>query len=320
MQRGRPRRLGAGGPISSCLGLGTYALSGAYGPVRPEDAMGLLWQAVGEGVTLFDTAASYAGGDVERLLGRVVPAVRDGVLLATRAGTPLEAGDGIREAVEGSLRRLRTDYVDLYLLECPSPRLEDDVLALARLVNQGKVRSIGIMGATADELRRAHAVHPMAVAACEYSLWHRWPERELIPAARALGVGVVAHAPLGRGLTSGRIRTPEDLGPDDDRRRHPWFSRERLDRAAARLRALDEIAADLHMSKVRLALAWLLAEGADGAGEDGAGEDGQGEGIVPVPSTRDPVHLEMNLVAAVRLPPEARARIAEIFPPGSAWR
>ncbi|WP_308169606.1 aldo/keto reductase [Acrocarpospora catenulata] len=257
----------------------------------------LIRRALDSGVTLID--AYDPGGQAESLVGRAL-AGRDGVMISTGTGSWRVAGD-----CEASLRRLRMDRIDLYSVSpaVPGRSIEATMERAARLLESGKVAAIAVRGVTAGELRRAHAVCPVTALVAEYSLWHRTPEDGEIAAARELGLDVIACRPLGRGFLGGRITSPGQLRTGDRRRADRRFTSARLAAALPRLRAAQRVAADLDIGISRLALAWLRA---------------QGEHIVPVPSTRDPIHLEMNLSAAkVRLTPGHLRRLDEAFPPGN---
>jgi aryl-alcohol dehydrogenase-like predicted oxidoreductase len=287
------------------------ALSGAYGHVDATEADRLIRRALDAGVTFLDTADFYAAGEVERVIGRAVAGRSGELVVATRGGMrmrgaqePVEFDDRpgrLERACEASLRRLGIDHIGLYHLQCRGSHvpIEDSVARLAELVRLGKIRHIGLSNATTEQLRRAHAVHPIAALAIEYSLWGTCVDATLLATARELGVSIVAVRPLGRGFLTGRIRT-DRLAPGDWRRSDPRFRPERLQLHAGPLQRLETVAARLDLGTGRLALAWLLA---------------RDEHIVPVPSTRDQVHLEMNIAAsAVELPPEVRERLTGLFP------
>ncbi|MEU8142436.1 aldo/keto reductase [Nonomuraea sp. NPDC048901] len=312
----RYTRLGRDGPDISNIGLGSLALSGAYGPIDRDEALGLIRRALDGGVTLLDTADFYAAGEVERLVGRAIAGRRDEVVVSTRGGVrrgapgePIEfdaSPDHLARACEASLQRLGVDCVDLYYLHCQDDRapVEEAVSRLSELVRSGKIRHLGLTNATVDQVRRAHAVHPVTALALEYSLWGPHAPPELLDEARRLGLGVVAARPLGRGFLTGRIRSSLQLGAADWRHEDPRFQQEHLRLSTRPLRQIEAAAAQLDLGAGRLALAWLLSHG---------------DHVVPVPSTRDQVHLEMNLAASgVRLTPETRDRLAGILPAGGA--
>jgi aryl-alcohol dehydrogenase-like predicted oxidoreductase len=288
------RILGSVGLVSSAIGLGTLAFTGAYGPVTKRECSKAIHVALDIGVTMFDTAGYYSRGGTERLLGKALAQHRSEAVIATGGGQPAGAPgnqaavdrDPARLAVacDASLRRLNTDYIDLFYLSRVDPQVpvEDSVGKLAELVAAGKIRYLGLAGASADQLRRAHAVHPISALAVEYSLRQRSAEQGPLATAAELGVGVVACGPLGHGLLKGGAAA--GVSADEQ----------------AALRAVEAEAAELDLGIARIALAWLLAQRDD---------------IVPVPSTRCPAHLEMNAsVSGIRLAPEICARLARLFP------
>jgi aryl-alcohol dehydrogenase-like predicted oxidoreductase len=290
----------------SAIGLGCMNLSHAYGvPPPPAVAESLLLRALDLGITLFDTAALYGFGANEELIGRVLAAHRDKFTLASKCG--MQGVDGkrvidgrpetLRKTCEDSLRRLRTDVIDIYYLHRLDMRvpIEDSVGALAGLVKQGKIRAIGLSEVSAATLRRAHAVHPIAALQNEYSLWTRNAELGTLDACRALGIAFVAFSPLARGFLPGGLRDVSGLDAKDIRRSMPRFA---PDNYAANLKLLDVYAAlaqEAGCSMAQLALAWLLA---------------RGEHVVPIPGTTGISHLEEDIAAAeVRLSGETMARL-----------
>lgn len=308
----RYTRLGPAGPLVSAVGLGTLALSGAYGQVEPREADRLVRRALDAGVTLLDTADFYAGGQVESLIGRVVAGRADEVVVSTRGGVRVGGPDDpvvfdgrphhLERSLNASLKRLRADCIDLFYLHCQDERvpLEESVAGLAELVRAGKIRCLGLSGGTAEQVRRAHAVHRVSAVGVEYSLWGPLPAPELLATARELGIAVVAARPLGRGFLTGRIRPRAGFEPDDWRCADPRFRPEHQRRGSRNLQELESAAAQLDLGAGRVALSWLFS---------------QGEHVVPVPSTRDPVHLEMNLAASsVELPSETLDRLANLLP------
>ena len=308
------RTLGASGLISSAIGLGCLGFTGGYGAVDEVEAVATIWQALDTGVTLLDVADLYGGGSVERLVGQALQGRRAEAVIATRGGatfTPQGRPTGLdcrpqrlHEACDASLRRLGVDQIDLYYLARVDPAVpvEESVGALSELVAAGKVRHVGVCEVTPEQLRRAHAVHPLAVVAAEYSLIERSVEAELLPTAREMGVGLVACSPLARGLLTGRLSTTEQLGPGDYRHNHPRFAPENLDHNYRLIRAAEQLAADRQVSLSRLALAWVLAQGKD---------------IVAIPGTRTRTHLEMNVAATqIELCADESAALAAAVPAG----
>ncbi|MDA0632740.1 aldo/keto reductase [Nonomuraea sp. MCN248] len=277
------RRLGRAGPISSAIGLGGTALAG--GPDVRAGAQ-VIGHALDLGITLLDTTSRSRQEQVQQLAGRAIAGRRQEVVLAARARA---GGGGLARSCDAALRRLAVDHLDLLYLDCPAwpGPVEDGVGELARLVTAGKVRHLGLAEPRAWQIGRAAAEHAIAAIACEYSLWDRRAELDRIPAARAHRIGVVACRPLGLGAGPG----PGGVRPSGD---DP--------RAAVRaVRTAEEVAAQLHLSLARLALVWLLAQGGD---------------IVPVPSTRNRVHLEMNAsTAGVQVDLAPLARLNTLFPP-----
>ncbi|MET0520449.1 MAG: aldo/keto reductase [Jiangellaceae bacterium] len=291
------------------LGLGCGALTGEYGPVNKAQIITTVRRALDIGVRMIDMAGAYRGGDLERIVGKAIRGNR--ALIATRGGLRFDAAgkptgvDGrpgaLAAACDASLRRLDVDAIDLYYLAKIDPRVpvEESVGGLGDLIDAGKIKHIGLSEASAEQLRRAHAERPITALALEYSLLERGAETAELPAARALGVTTIASRPLARGLLTGRISSIDFLDAGDIRRDDRRFWPENLRRISHRLLAAQELAAEKDVSLGRLALAWLLAQ----------------PGVVPVPGTRDPLHLEMNAAAMkVRLSPEEHDRLTAIFP------
>ncbi len=313
----KTRRLGPDGPEVSAVGLGCMGMSAFYGPASDEaTAQGVLSRALELGVTLFDTAEMYGPYTNEELLGRAFAGKRDKVFLATKFGIGYNAErtglkvDGspanVRRAIEGSLKRLNTDHVDLYYLHRvdPDTPIEDTVGAMAELVTEGKVRFLGLSEAAPETLRKAHATHPITALQTEYSLWSREPEDEILTICEELGVGFVPYSPLGRGFLSGEILSIEDLAADDFRRTNPRFMGENFRKNIDLVKAVTEIATDKGVTAAQLALAWVLA---------------QGPHLVPIPGTRRVTTLEDNVASAeVVLSADDLARIEAVFPKDAA--
>ncbi|WP_405733292.1 aldo/keto reductase [Streptomyces sp. NBC_01537] len=285
-----------GGLDVSRIGLGTMGMSAFYTGHSADDAESIrtIHRALDLGVTLIDTAEVYGPFTNEELVGRAVKGRRDQVVVATKFGFVSHTGRGagaldsspasIRAAVEGSLKRLGTDYIDLYYQHRvdPDTPIEDTVGALAELVAEGKVRHIGLSEAGAETIRRAHAVHPVAALQSEYSLWTRDPEAEVLPVLRELGIGFVPYSPLGHGFLTGHIRSTNDFADDDWRKTNPRFTGENFQR---NLRLADEVAAvaaQVGATPAQVALAWLLAQGDD---------------IAPIPGTKRVERVEENVAA-----------------------
>ncbi len=304
------------GPIEvGRIGLGAMGMSTAYSASERDDEESIraIHRALDLGVTLLDTAEIYGPYVNEELVGRAIADRRDKVVLATKYGLVSHAGSGpghvdsspdnVRTAVEGSLRRLGTDHIDLLYQHRVDPRtpIEDTVGAAAELIEQGKVRYLGLSEAWLDTVRRAHAVHPIAALQSEYSLWTRDQEGEMLPLLRERGIGLVAYSPLGRGFLTGAIRSYDDLADDDFRKTNPRFSRENFDRNLALADEVGVLAGEIGATSAQVALAWLLAQGDD---------------IVPIPGTKKVSRLEENVAAdTVELTSEQVQRLTDLAPP-----
>jgi aryl-alcohol dehydrogenase-like predicted oxidoreductase len=280
----------------SRIGLGTMGMSTAYidTSVGEADSIATIQRALESGVTLIDTAEVYGPYVNEELVGRALKGRRDRAVLATKFGMISHVGDGpghldsspanIRVAVEGSLRRLDTDYIDLYYQHRvdPSTPIEETVGALAELVNEGKIRHVGLSEAGPATIRRAHAVHPVTALQSEYSLWTRDPEETVLPVLRELGIGFVAYSPLGRGMLTGTIRSVEQLDAADFRRSNPRFAEQNFDANLTSVQEVEAIARDAGATPAQVALAWLLAQGDD---------------VAPIPGTKRVSRLQENIGA-----------------------
>jgi aryl-alcohol dehydrogenase-like predicted oxidoreductase len=286
-----------------------------YGEPSEPEAVATIHRAIEHGVDLIDTSDAYGFGANEELVGRALKRHRDKVVLATKFGN-IRHPDGrtavngrpeyVPVACEASLRRLGTDVIDLYYIhrvDADVP-IEETVGALARLVDQGKVRHLGISEASVATLRRAHATHPIAALQTEYSLWSREPEQELLPACEELGIGYVAYAPLGRGFLTGLVTGPDSLGPKDRRRDMPRFQGENFAHNLRLIEALSTLAKAEGCTPAQLALAWLL---------------NRRDFIVPLPGTKQRRWLDENVAAvALDVAPDTFARLDEAFAPGAA--
>jgi aryl-alcohol dehydrogenase-like predicted oxidoreductase len=308
------RALGSSGLQSSAIGLGCMSLSGVYGSSNDEDGIAVIHEALDRGITLLDTSDAYGNGHNEELVGRAIKGRRSEVVLATKFGNLGGRGgkvaDGrpeyVPEACEASLKRLGVDVIDLYYQHRidPTVPIEDTVGAMARLVEQGKVRALGLSEARPETIRRANAVHPIAVVQNEFSLLYRSEAEETLKTTRQLKIGFVAYSPLGRGLMTGVVEDPSGLSEADTRRRHPRFAAENVRHNLSLVRGIEEIAHDHHCTLGQLALAWLLAQGPD---------------IVPIPGTKRKERLIENIGAlAVALTADDLAQIADSIPVGAA--
>ncbi|MGZ4119129.1 MAG: aldo/keto reductase [Actinomycetota bacterium] len=295
------------------IGLGAMGMSAAYTGAGMDDAESIrtIHRALDLGVTLIDTAEIYGPYTNEELVGRAMKGHREKVVVATKFGwiSHVPGGSGgldsrpanIRAAIEGSLKRLGTDFIDLYYQHRVDPNtpIEDTVGALAELVAEGKVRHIGLSEAWIDTIRRAHAVHPIAALQSEYSLWTR-DQEEVLPVLRELGIGLVAYSPLGHGFLTGKVRSIDDLAADDWRRTNPRFTGENF---TLNLRIADEvaaIAAEVGATPAQVALAWLLAKGDD---------------VVPIPGTKRVSRVEENIAAdQIRLSAEQMDKLNDLTP------
>jgi aryl-alcohol dehydrogenase-like predicted oxidoreductase len=310
------RRLGRSGPEVSAIGLGCMGMSAFYGGSDEQASIDVIHRALDLGVTLMDTAEMYGPHTNEMLLGKALAGRRDQAFIATKFGIGYNADrsalavDGspanVRRAIEGSLKRLGVDHVDLYYLHRvdPDTPIEETVGAMGELVTEGKVRFLGLSEAAPETLRRGHATHPITALQTEYSLWSREPEDELLATCEELGIGFVPYSPLGRGFLSGEIKSIDDLAADDFRRSNPRFMGENFQKNLDLVAAVQAIAADKGVTAAQLALAWVLA---------------QGEHLVPIPGTRRVRTLEDNVAAAdLTLTADDLGRIDAVFPKGAA--
>ncbi len=307
------RTLGRNGPSVSALGLGCMGMSEFYGAHSDAESLATLQRALELGVTLFDTADMYGPYTNEELLGRALRGRRESAFIATKFGfvrspdkPEARVIDGrpahVREACEGSLRRLGVEHIDLYYLHRADPQvpIEDTVGAMAQLVHAGKVRHLGLSEVSPQTLERAHRVHRITALQSEYSLWTRDPEEGVLETCERLGIGFVPYSPLGRGFLTGALRSPDDFAPDDYRRENPRFQGENFTRNLALVDKVKALARTKGCTPAQLALAWVLA---------------QGEHIVPIPGTRRVRNLQENLGALdVHLEDDELAAIDAVFP------
>lgn len=310
MQR---RRLGRNGPEVSALGFGLMSLSSAYGPSDDAESLRTIHHALDLGIDFLDTAEAYGAGHNERLAARVLAERRRDVVLATKFGIGFEGGrmvadgrpENVRRAIDGSLARLGTDRVDLYYLHRKDPDvpIEETVGAMAELVAAGKVLHLGLSAVSADTLRRASAVHPIAALQSEYSLFTRDPEDGVLTACEELGIGFVAYCPLGRGILTGAVRSESDLAEADIRRVSPRLQGENLAHNVRLADGVVALAREIGVEPAQLALAWLLH---------------QRDWIVPIFGTRRAARVASNAAAAdVSLSAEHLARLEALVPRGA---
>jgi aryl-alcohol dehydrogenase-like predicted oxidoreductase len=308
------KHISLGGLDVSRIGLGTMAMSGYYLDPTSSDVESIrtIQRALDLGVTHIDTAEIYGPYTNEELVGRALNGRRDGVVLATKFGFVSHTGGGpgaldstpanIRIAVEGSLKRLGTDRIDLYYQHRVDPNtpIEDTVGALGELVAEGKVLHVGLSEAGPATIRRAHAVHPIAALQTEYSLWTRDPEAVLIPLLRELGIGFVPYSPLGHGFLTGSIRSPEDLADDDWRKNNPRFTDGNFEKNLRIVDEVEAVASELDATPAQIALAWLLAQGDD---------------IAPIPGTKRVSRVDENTAAdGIELSVEQMERLNNLTP------
>ena len=309
------RKLGDG-LVVSAIGLGCMGMSECYGACDEAEAVATINRALDLGIDLLDTSDMYGQGRNEELVGRAIRGRRDEVVLATKFGN-VRAPSGefigvngrpeyVRQCCEDSLRRLEADVIDLYYqhrVDKDTP-IEETVGAMAELIDEGKVRYLGLSEAAPATIRRACQVHPIAALQSEYSLWTRDPEKEVLATCRELGVGFVPYAPLGRGFLAGRFRSPDDLDSDDWRAGHPRFEEENLQANVRLAEAVSDMARRKGCTPAQLCLAWVLS---------------RGENIVPIPGTKHIKYLEENVGALdVRLTEAESTELAEMFPPDAA--
>lgn len=309
------RRLGKSSLVVSAIGLGCMGMSQSYGTPDDQESTATIHHAIDRGITLLDTADMYGGGTNEELVGRAIAKRRNEVILATKFGN-MRQPDGrflgvngrpeyVQSACEACLQRLKISTIDLFYLHRvdTSVPIEETVGAMARLIEQGKVRYLGLSEAGAQTIRRAHATYPIAALQSEYSIWTRDPEGEILATCRELGIGLVPYSPLGRGILTGQVKSA-DFGPKDFRRISPRFQGENFQKNLELVKRIEQIAAEKCCTPAQLALAWVLAQGQD---------------IVPIPGTKRRTYLDQNLGALdISLTLDDLRRIDEIAPRGAA--
>jgi aryl-alcohol dehydrogenase-like predicted oxidoreductase len=308
------RTLGRDGPTVSALGLGCMGMSEFYGPTDDEESIATIHRALDLGITLLDTSDAYGPYTNEQLVGTAIADRRDQVVLATKFGVVRDEAEPridntpayAARACDASLRRLAIEHIDLYFLQRRNPDvpIEETVGAMGDLVKEGKVGHLGLSEVSAETLRAACAVHPIAALQSEWSLWTRGIEEEIVPIARELGVGIVAYSPLGRGLLTGRFASVDDLGDTDLRRYQPRFQADNLTANGRLVERVRELAQDVGCTPVQLALAWLLHQGSD---------------VVPIPGTRHAGYVEENAEATeISLSANHLEALDDAMPAGAA--
>jgi aryl-alcohol dehydrogenase-like predicted oxidoreductase len=307
------RKLGKDGPEVSAVSLGLMSLSGLYGPFDEQEGIGLIQYALDRGVNFLDSSDAYGNGQNETLLGKALKGYRGKAIVATKfgqkrgpQGTVMDGTPAyVQEACEASLKRLGIDVIDVYFQHRVDPNtpIEETVGAMTRLVEQGKVRWLGLSEAGPDTVRRAAKVHPLVALESEYSLLYRKEAEDILPLTRQLGMAYVPYSPLGRSLLTGTVNTAEDVA-NDRRADHPRFKGDNLSKNRQLVKAIEAIAAKKGATPAQIALAWVLA---------------QGEDIIPIPGTKRKERLEENLGAlAVKLSKDEVAELSNAFPVGAA--
>ena len=300
----------------SPMGLGCMSMSGVYGPADDNESIATLHRAFDLGINFLDTSASYGNGHNHELIAKALKGRRERIVIHSKTGSPRapdasgnrsgSSPEYLTQNCEQSLKRLGIDCLDIFCMSRVDPQVpvEDSVGAMARLVEQGKVRHIGLSEASANSIRRAQKIHPLASLQMEYSLWSRDPEGGNIQACREFGMGFMAYSPLGRGFFAGAVHDFKDMADGDGRSHHPRFQRGNLERNLELLAQFETLAKEKSMTPAQLALAWLLAQGND---------------IIPIPSNKTRNHLDENIKAIeIKLNQEDVARLNAMFPQGAA--
>ena len=306
-------QLGTSGIVSSVIGIGCMGMTPIYSPPSEAESIATLHRAIELGVTMIDTSDAYGDSKNEALLGRSLKGKRDQVVLTTKFSN-IRNPDGTREvngrpeyvpkALEASLKRLDTDVIDVYYLHRvdPDTPIEDTIGAMARLIDEGKVRALGLSEAGVETIRRANATHPIATLQTEYSLWSRFAEAELLPTCQELGISYVAYAPLGRGFLTGRYNSRDDFHEKDRRRDMPRYSEENFAQNLALINCLKTLSSERGASPAQVALAWLMAQN-----------------VIPIPGCHTIKQIEENAASAdIALSPEELSRLSDAMPEGAA--
>jgi aryl-alcohol dehydrogenase-like predicted oxidoreductase len=309
------RRLGKSSLVVSALGLGCMGMSQSYGTPDDQESVATIHHAIDRGITMLDTADMYGGGTNEELVGAAVAKRRHEVIIATKFGN-MRMPDGrflgvngkpeyVQSACEASLQRLKISTIDLFYLHRVDSNvpIEETVGAMGRLIEQGKVRYLGLSEAGSQTIRRAHATYPITALQSEYSLWTRDPEDGILATCRELGIGFVPYSPLGRGILTGQVKSAE-FGPKDFRRISPRFQGDNFQKNLQLVTRVEQIAKEKRCTPAQLALAWVLAQGQD---------------IVPIPGTKRRTYLDQNLGALdITLTPADLRQIDGVLPRGAA--
>lgn len=307
------RYLGKNGPVVSCMGLGCMGMSEFYGPPDDRESISTIHRALDLGINFLDTADMYGVGKNEVLVGEAIRGKRDQVFLATKFGN-MRGPKGeflgisgnpeyVRSACEASMKRLKTDFIDLYYQHRVDPNtpIEDTVGAMAQLVQEGKVRYLGLSEASVQTIRRAMKVHPIAALQTEYSLWTRDPEPEILPACLDLGIAFVAYSPLGRGFLASRFQNENDFEEGDYRKSSPRFLKGNLEKNLKLLESIESLARGKKCTPAQVALAWVLARGKE---------------IIPIPGTKRRKYLEENAKSAdIKISDEEIEQLNSVFIP-----